>query len=890
MPPKTRGRPSGTGTTPPVFDPAAMEIVIQERIAAALVEYELAHPTGGGGGGGGSGPEIPGGGGGNPRPCSYKDFMSCKPHEFAGTGGVIELTRWFEKTESVFQISNCSADNQVKFAACTFMRAALSWWNTHVQTMGIVHANALTWGELKTMMIEIICFVDWSKLTANDRSSRLPRKLKSSVVIQQIPNDRDQRHHKQKRRVVQAMKKSSDTLSNPTRAASSSESRHGPTSSTPGISRLKQVTRGDESVRYIRRASGEKIAIQETRRVPDEINGPASQNSAATATPPIQFPVHSVGLSSLLSGPIAKTLFTSVSSLVKRMKFSHLDIASRPTIIADFDFRGSFEISTSGKTAEFTSCASPKVFDQKSLKTVVLISAKEEPEASIPPAKDGLLKVHQRVIDAKHMVFIESVIVFNGLDCYTVFQVPKFENSENEKDVRESKGSSTKAQSPDALFQKRTHKKKLKSSVVIQQIPNDRDQRHHKQKRRVVQAMKKSSDTLSNPTRAASSSEGRHGSTSSTPGISRLKQVTRGDESVRYIRRASGATIAIQETRRVPDEINGAASQNSAATATPPIQFPVHSVGLSSLLSGPIAKTLFTSVSSLVKRMLTLFCRSPGSFEISTSGKTAEFTSCASPKVFDQKSLKTVVLISAKEEPEASIPPAKDGLLKVHQHVIDAKHMVFIESVIVFNGLDCYTVFQVPKFENSENEKDVRESKGSSTKAQSPDSLFQKRTHKKKLKSSVVIQQIPNDRDQRHHKKKRRVVQALKKSSDTLSNPTRAASSSEGRHGPTSSTPGISRLKQIHKKSKWGNNCLGNRRVPDEINGPASQNSAATATPPIQFPVHSVGLSSLLSGPNAKITKFSHLDYWILRVDQQLWWKTEQAVLDCLRIQSEQKN
>ncbi|KAL4564653.1 hypothetical protein LXL04_028721 [Taraxacum kok-saghyz] len=157
MPPKTRGRSSGTGTTPPVFDPAAMEIVIQERIAAALVEYELAHPTGGGGGGGGSGPEIPGGGGGNPRPCSYKDFMSCKPHEFAGTGGVIELTRWFEKTESVFQISNCSADNQVKFAACTFMRAALSWWNTHVQTMGIVQANALTWGELKTMMIEEYC-------------------------------------------------------------------------------------------------------------------------------------------------------------------------------------------------------------------------------------------------------------------------------------------------------------------------------------------------------------------------------------------------------------------------------------------------------------------------------------------------------------------------------------------------------------------------------------------------------------------------------------------------------------------------------------------------------------------------------------------------------------
>ena len=118
MPPRRRGRPSGTGGAPPVFDPVAMEAIIAERVAAALAAYELAHP-GGGGGGGGAG--NPGGNGGNPRPCSYKDFMNCKPHNFAGTEGVIELTRWFEKTESVFQISNCTADCQVKFAACTFM-------------------------------------------------------------------------------------------------------------------------------------------------------------------------------------------------------------------------------------------------------------------------------------------------------------------------------------------------------------------------------------------------------------------------------------------------------------------------------------------------------------------------------------------------------------------------------------------------------------------------------------------------------------------------------------------------------------------------------------------------------------------------------------------------
>ncbi|GKD06761.1 hypothetical protein Tco_1181735, partial [Tanacetum coccineum] len=31
------------------------------------------------------------------RECSYSEFLKCKPLDFKGTEGVIELTRWFEK-------------------------------------------------------------------------------------------------------------------------------------------------------------------------------------------------------------------------------------------------------------------------------------------------------------------------------------------------------------------------------------------------------------------------------------------------------------------------------------------------------------------------------------------------------------------------------------------------------------------------------------------------------------------------------------------------------------------------------------------------------------------------------------------------------------------------
>ncbi|GJZ11185.1 hypothetical protein Tco_0545944 [Tanacetum coccineum] len=48
------------------------------------------------------------------RECTYPDFMKCQPLNFKGTEGVVELTQWFEKMKTVFRISNCSMENQIK--------------------------------------------------------------------------------------------------------------------------------------------------------------------------------------------------------------------------------------------------------------------------------------------------------------------------------------------------------------------------------------------------------------------------------------------------------------------------------------------------------------------------------------------------------------------------------------------------------------------------------------------------------------------------------------------------------------------------------------------------------------------------------------------------------
>ncbi|GJY33813.1 putative reverse transcriptase domain-containing protein [Tanacetum coccineum] len=91
------------------------------------------------------------------RECSYSEFLKCKPLDFKGTEGVVGLTRWFEKMESVFSISNCPAASQVKFTTCTLQDDALTWWNAHVKTTDMKQLSPNDWAALKKMMTDKYC-------------------------------------------------------------------------------------------------------------------------------------------------------------------------------------------------------------------------------------------------------------------------------------------------------------------------------------------------------------------------------------------------------------------------------------------------------------------------------------------------------------------------------------------------------------------------------------------------------------------------------------------------------------------------------------------------------------------------------------------------------------
>ncbi|GJT18658.1 reverse transcriptase domain-containing protein [Tanacetum coccineum] len=65
--------------------------------------------------------------------------------------GAVELRRWFEKTESVFRISECVEGKKVRFAAATLEGLTLTWWNYKIVTMGLETVNRMPWTEMKQL-------------------------------------------------------------------------------------------------------------------------------------------------------------------------------------------------------------------------------------------------------------------------------------------------------------------------------------------------------------------------------------------------------------------------------------------------------------------------------------------------------------------------------------------------------------------------------------------------------------------------------------------------------------------------------------------------------------------------------------------------------------------
>ncbi|GJT50296.1 putative reverse transcriptase domain-containing protein [Tanacetum coccineum] len=94
------------------------------------------------------------------RECTFAGFMKCNPAVFHGVEGVVELQRWFEKTESVFEISECAEGKKVKFTTATLEGPILTWWKTKVATIGLETVNQMPWTEMNQLMTAEFCPIE----------------------------------------------------------------------------------------------------------------------------------------------------------------------------------------------------------------------------------------------------------------------------------------------------------------------------------------------------------------------------------------------------------------------------------------------------------------------------------------------------------------------------------------------------------------------------------------------------------------------------------------------------------------------------------------------------------------------------------------------------------
>ncbi|GJY60697.1 putative reverse transcriptase domain-containing protein [Tanacetum coccineum] len=94
------------------------------------------------------------------RECTFARFMKCNPTVYHGVEAAVKLRRWFDKTKSVFEISECAEGKKVKFITATLEGPALTWWKSKIATMGLETVNQMPWTEMKQLMTAEFCPIE----------------------------------------------------------------------------------------------------------------------------------------------------------------------------------------------------------------------------------------------------------------------------------------------------------------------------------------------------------------------------------------------------------------------------------------------------------------------------------------------------------------------------------------------------------------------------------------------------------------------------------------------------------------------------------------------------------------------------------------------------------
>ncbi|XP_021986090.1 uncharacterized protein LOC110882359 [Helianthus annuus] len=91
---------------------------------------------------------------GGQKPCSYKEFMACKPPIYNGEVDPTVCQRWLSDIEGVFERTHCDTDDYVAYGTCQLRGQMKDWWDNKKKEIGSEAAKAMTWDEFKTLFLK----------------------------------------------------------------------------------------------------------------------------------------------------------------------------------------------------------------------------------------------------------------------------------------------------------------------------------------------------------------------------------------------------------------------------------------------------------------------------------------------------------------------------------------------------------------------------------------------------------------------------------------------------------------------------------------------------------------------------------------------------------------
>ena len=88
---------------------------------------------------------------------SFKQFKACGPLPFTGEEGPTKLFHWFDAIQVTLRQSGCPDELRTTNATGVFQSRALDWWTAERNKRGDDATYALSWEELKEIMMKEFC-------------------------------------------------------------------------------------------------------------------------------------------------------------------------------------------------------------------------------------------------------------------------------------------------------------------------------------------------------------------------------------------------------------------------------------------------------------------------------------------------------------------------------------------------------------------------------------------------------------------------------------------------------------------------------------------------------------------------------------------------------------